>query len=158
MDKNEFSVLLILSSSLDEFIGDINNGDNPILVCTNYNSAREHDSLREHSRETCILFCDVSSLLVSTNNMPHFQYIILFPFNKVVRPQHQLTLLSCQRFERVLPMELLHLFTDRLLGLSTPLLKCSLEQHLGHHYSNDSSTLVNVIINKLDRHHSSKCH
>ncbi len=138
----------------------INNIDILILVCINY--AREQDSLQRHSWRTCVLFCDVSSLLIPTSNLLCFQYPVVFPLNKDMRLQHLLTLLGCQRFlvhgfKRVLPMELLHLLANRLLSLFTPLLKCSLEQHLCHHHSNNISTLVNPLAHQLNGH-LSKCH
>jgi hypothetical protein len=54
-------------------------------------------------------------------------------------------------------MELLHLFTHRLLSFSTPFLKCSLQRHLGHHHSNNIRTSVDPLAHELDGN-LSKCH
>ena len=104
--------IFLADNRLGKGIGYVHHCHITVLLCINYTS--EHDSLGCHSWGAHILFGDVVTLLVATNDLACLDGSIPLLFNKDVGLKYLLLLLLAQSMPmlwlvRVTPMELLHL-------------------------------------------------
>jgi hypothetical protein len=83
-------MLFIFDDSLDKCIGDINDGNVSILECVNH--ACEHCCFSQDRGRAGIVFCDVVSLLISSNHLPGLDLAISLFLNKDMRFEDMLLL------------------------------------------------------------------